>query len=384
MKILYVVANLKTGGIQRVAARVSAEHVRQGHDVHLLCLGSGKALETDSGVTLHLLEKRTLFTRNPFWAAYWVLYKLLLRHLATGSEFIWAAPLYKRLYESKLAELEQNGQFDAIFVRGTRSIRHLHSTTHPGSIYSLHGTINWLNVHRNKLSLAYFSWLHRRIFSGKQMLFVSRELQQDFLAQAKIAGTQITSSTVVNNPCDLQMIRKLAAEPIGFSDPFIVSVGRLTTQKRYDILLRAYARIQTHCKLVLIGAGSQKSKLKKLAAELKLTDKVTFTGLDANPYRWVARAKMFVLSSDFEGFPNVVIEAVACRTPVVATRCSGVADILTGEMSRGLVDIGDIDGLARTMEEYLVNPIKPSATDAEPFSITLCAHKYIDAALGKA
>ncbi len=379
MKILYVVPNLKIGGIQRVTTLLSKEQSLHGHDVQILQLDPQKTLETSPGVTLHVLSKRQLFQHNPLWAIYWFLYKLL-RNIASESEFFWAAPLYSRLFRDKLIALEQNGDFDVIFMRGIRTIRYLHTVPHKRCVYSLHSHLAWLRKTRGPLSTAYFSWLHRWVFNEKSILSVSRELKESFLDQAKIAATRTISHRVINNPCDLLMIRDSATESLDYTEPFIVSVGRLSKQKRHDILLRAFAMVETNCKLVLIGSGRQENNLKQLTAELGLEDRVLFTGMDPNPYRWIARAKVFVLSSDFEGFPNVLLEAVACCTPVISTRCEGAADILTGELAQGLVDIGDIDGMARTIEHYLSNPIKPTANDAERFSISNCAASYIEAA----
>ena len=383
MKILYIIPNLKVGGVQRVATLVSAEHARRGHEVHLLSLEPARVLEPDPAVTVHTLRKRTLFLRNPLWAVYWCLYKGLLRKLIPESEFIWAPPLYGRLYRRKLRELEADGKFDAVFMRSTRSLRHLHTVPHDGCVGSLHGTLTWVKEQQNPLARRYFAWLHRYVFGGKNMFFVSRELEEHFLEQAQRAGTRLTAHRVINNPCDLGRIAKLKEEPLDFSEPFIVSVGRLTNQKRYDNLLRAFARVATDCKLVLVGTGSKEKMLKTLTKDLGLESRVVFTGLDPNPYRWVARAQMFVLSSDFEGFPNVLVEAVACQTPIVATRVQGASDILSGDMARGLVDIGDIAGIATRISEYLTDPVHPDPAEAQRFSIAGCADRYLAAALNQ-
>jgi glycosyltransferase involved in cell wall biosynthesis len=382
VKILYVVVNLKIGGIQRVATLVAKEHVRQGHEVHLLCLEDGKELDVDPGIQVHVLKKSSLFKRNPLWALWWILYKILLRNLLPQSEAIWAAPLYSQLYGAKLRELEINGKFGAVFVRGIRCIKRLRTVEHPGSLYSLHRTVDWLNKPRGAVNISYYRWLHRWVFNGKNMMFVSRELQDDFMAQAKTAGTQIDSHCVINNPCDVVMIRERLKEPHEFSGPFILSVDRLTRQKRHDVLLRAFAKVETDRKLVLLGSGNQEKSLKELARELGIADKVRFEGMDPNPYRWMAKAEMFVLSSDFEGFPNVLLEALVCSTPIIATRCQGAADILAGEMAQGLVDIGDADGMAKAISCYLEAPVKPAEEEAARFSIDACANQYLEAATG--
>jgi len=112
--------------------------------------------------------------------------------------------------------------------------------------------------------------------------------------------------------------------------------------------------------LIILGEGNQRQELEKLIDVLGLTDRVLLPGFVDNPYPWYKKAKLFVLSSDFEGFVNVVTEALACGTPVVSTDCGPVDEILIGELSKGIVPKGDFVALANVISEYLNIPVLPS------------------------
>src|SRR5262249_8325308 len=108
--------------------------------------------------------------------------------------------------------------------------------------------------------------------------------------------------------------------------PFILAAGRLVDQKGFDVLIRAFALVVPECsdlRLVIAGDGPQARALRDLAAELRLDDRVIFSGTVSGLQGLMREADAFVLSSRYEGFPNVLLEALACRVPVVATDCPG-------------------------------------------------------------
>lgn len=114
-----------------------------------------------------------------------------------------------------------------------------------------------------------------------------------------------------------------------FRKPCIITVGRLTEQKGQWILLRAFAQIQLDAHLVILGTGEKEAELKKLAQELKIEKKVFFLGFQSNPFMFLAHARIFILSSLWEGFGNVIVEAMRCSLPVISTDCpSGPGEIL--------------------------------------------------------
>jgi len=136
----------------------------------------------------------------------------------------------------------------------------------------------------------------------------------------------------------------------------ILSVGDLKPQKNHEMLIRAFARLppQLHAKLTIVGDGPLKPQLVSLVSELNLQLRVLFAGYQNDPYKWYLSADLFVLTSKWEGFGNVLVESLECGTPVISTDCqSGPAEILDNGRYGKLVAIDDIDTLASEMRASL-------------------------------
>jgi glycosyltransferase involved in cell wall biosynthesis len=137
----------------------------------------------------------------------------------------------------------------------------------------------------------------------------------------------------------------------------IISVGRLTEQKRFDLLLKAFSLVRREsedARLILLGKGHLKKDLQKLTKELNINNWVDFVGFKANPYAWMAKADIFVLSSDREGFPVVLIEAMACGVPIISTDClTGPNELITNNKNGLLIPTGNEDTLAKTILNLL-------------------------------
>jgi glycosyltransferase involved in cell wall biosynthesis len=171
--------------------------------------------------------------------------------------------------------------------------------------------------------------------------------------------------------------------------PVILGVGRLTAQKDFINLVRAFAIVKQSrpSRLVILGEGSERAVLVDLIDRLDLVPDVDMPGFDANPYSYMSRAAVFVLSSAWEGLPTVLIEAMACGTPVVATDCrSGPAEILVGGRFGELVPVGDAAALAAAILRTLERPSPSQAlrVRAGDFSIERAVDRYADLALGSA
>ena len=159
-------------------------------------------------------------------------------------------------------------------------------------------------------------------------------------------------------------------------------MGRLEPQKDFGLLIRAFARVHAEmpCRLLILGDGSERDMLTALVAELGLGDSVQMPGFAPNPHAYVSRAALLVLSSRFESLANVVIEAMALGTPVVATDCpSGPAEALDRGRYGTLVPVGDVDRLAEAMRAILRQrpPRVPSAW-LEQFSTAWSADRYLE------
>jgi glycosyltransferase involved in cell wall biosynthesis len=165
------------------------------------------------------------------------------------------------------------------------------------------------------------------------------------------------------------------------SPPVILGVGRLEKQKDFPTLIRSFAQVQQQrpARLMILGEGKERPYLEALVQELGLGENVALPGFVSNPYAYMARAAIFVLSSLFEGLPTVLIEAMAGGTKVVSTNCeSGPAEILSNGQYGKLVAVGDIKGLAEAIISTLESPPDSEALRrrASEFSLEKALTQY--------
>ena len=197
---------------------------------------------------------------------------------------------------------------------------------------------------------------------------------------------------VVPSPIVNERLFRLAVEPCPhpwYGDggcPVILGVGELCERKDFATLLRAFATVRKslQARLVILGEGRKRGELEALAHDLGVADATAFPGFQPNPYAFMARAELFVLSSRCEGAPVVLMEALACGVPVVSTDCpSGPREILQDGRLGALVPVGDANALAKAMVATLQNPPERAALrlGAEPFRASVSANHYL-AALG--
>jgi len=203
-------------------------------------------------------------------------------------------------------------------------------------------------------------WLMRLFYPrADALLAVSAGVAKDL----ERLGLDPSIIHVIHNPVDAERVRALAAQvkslPSFCDTPYIISIGRLTIQKDHGTLLRGYAASalrHTH-RLIVIGEGEQRQALADLAGKLGIEDRVELAGSFVNPYPILAGASLHVLSSRWEGYPNVLLEALALRVPVVATDCpAGPRELLQGGRYGRLVPVGDHIALAHAMDDELREP----------------------------
>ena len=166
------------------------------------------------------------------------------------------------------------------------------------------------------------------------------------------------------------------------SPPVILGVGRLTEQKDFFSLIRAFAkvRIQYNCRLMILGEGELREELEDLVKSLGLDSDVALPGFVENPYFYMSRAAVFVLSSQWEGLANVLIEALACGCPVVSTDCpSGPSEVLENGKWGRLVPVGNVDALAEAVLATLTEDTHPDVVSrARDFCVEQAATRYLD------
>lgn len=193
---------------------------------------------------------------------------------------------------------------------------------------------------------------------------------------------------VIHNPIDFDRINSNSVErsaelyeSVSSQSPIILGVGRLVEAKNFSFLIQAFAQTlkQFPAKLIILGEGPLRAKLEALIADNGLSNDVIMPGFVKNPYAWMRHAKIFVLSSSWEGFPNVLVEAMACGTAVISTDCpSGPKEILEDGKWGRLVPVDDVDALAKAMVETLNETEHPNVIErAREFSVDHAADQYL-------
>ncbi len=193
---------------------------------------------------------------------------------------------------------------------------------------------------------------------------------------------------VIFNPGITPELRKKAQAPLDHpwfqpgEPPVIIAVGRLTLQKDFPTLLKAFARLRQsrHVRLLILGEGAESQTLEALAVQLGVEQDVGLPGFVENPYPYMVRASVFVLSSLWEGLPTVLVEALYCGPPIVATDCpSGPREILAnGEFGR-LVPVGKPIALSEAIAAALDSKVaRPSDESWQPYDLETVVDQYID------
>ena len=341
-RLLIVIPNLNFGGAERVAALLS----RKVTGETFIAMLNPAAPTYATGGTLINLGLPTTSRLLP-----------KLRNLGTGA---WKLARLKHELgiTTTLSFLDAPSILNALTRRTERliiSVRTFRSPSYQGKsvVASFYRGLMWLSLRR----------AHSVVANSKG---IARDLEREF-------GLTPNQVSVIYNPCDLEAINQLAAEPLGehqwiFDRPVVVTVGRMIVDKGHDALLRAFAQSRIsnpQLRLVLIGDGELRANLETLARDLRLktadagrgpsTDAdVVFCGVQLNPFRFVSHATLFALSSFREGFPNVLLEAMACGVPVVSTDCrTGPRELLAPD-----TDIAyQTTGIEETPYGILVPPI---------------------------
>ena len=205
----------------------------------------------------------------------------------------------------------------------------------------------------------------------------------------KVAGYPRERLVALSSPIVTPDVYRKGAEPIDhawLNDPsirVIMGAGRLTKEKDFATLIRAFkiVRQQQDCKLVIIGEGPLRRDLERLVEELDLKEQVSMPGYAANPYAWMKKASIFVLSSAWEGSGNVLIEAMAMGVPAVSTDCPfGPSETLANGKYGILVPVGDPEAMAEAVLDTLSNPLSAGELQeaVAPFTVERSTKRYLE------
>jgi GalNAc-alpha-(1->4)-GalNAc-alpha-(1->3)-diNAcBac-PP-undecaprenol alpha-1,4-N-acetyl-D-galactosaminyltransferase len=357
MRICLTLNSLRAGGAERVAANLADEWVRAGHDVSVVTLASANL---DFYRLDHRIERRGLCLMG-----------------------------------------ESKGLLSAVFanLQRLRRLRQELRTVRPDVVVSFVDTMNVLvliaatglktpvvvseRIDPRKYPLgAVWEALRRLTYRHASGLVV----QTESVAEWARGVAQSRQIVVIPNPISDTCI-ELGRVSAGLRARRVVAIGRLVPQKGFDTLIAAFnsaAARHPDWSLVIAGQGPLEGALRAQALSTSCADRIEFAGLLRKPEELLARSEMFVLSSRFEGFPNALVEAMACGCAAISTNCpSGPAEIITSGVDGTLVPVDDVAGLAGSLEALMADDAErrrlgaAAAKSAERFRLDGVADRWI-------
>lgn len=355
MRTLFIIDGLPGGGAEKVVLTLAEGLLRQGHQVSLFSLREVCEYTLPQGLDYVVIKDEN---RKPW------------RKLTE---------LSRRAAQLDMA-LRDAGPFDLVLSnlhKTDRIVAKSRVLDFSKVWFCLHGMFSTSYLgHRT----GFDRWLKQRkirgVYQHRNIVAVSRAVGDDITRQFNLTPARLE---IIYNPFDIDAIRKAADQPIDTpAAPYLIHVGRFHETKRHDRLIEAYAQSGVMAPLVLLGQGKAEitEKLHALAARLGVANRVIFKGFQSNPYPFVRHAAVLILSSDSEGFGNVLVEALLLDTPVVSTRCpGGPAEILTGEWARGLSDL-NAPALAATIKTIYDNPPAIDPDTLTHFSLQTICGRY--------
>jgi glycosyltransferase involved in cell wall biosynthesis len=364
MKIAFYLPEFADGGVERTSLIKAKRLVELGHEVDIVSynVGVGFTGNMPAGVRFIDLKSRRTLTSLPGLARY-------LRR--TAPDAVIAAHYYANVMAVVARELA--GRRDTRLILTERTALRTLMSLEPKHISEKHLRAMRLSYHRATAVVAN-----------------SRASADELAALLRWPAERIK---VIYNPTYDPAILDQAREPVDCpwladtTRPVLVAVGRLTYQKDFATLLTAFRQVRDAraCRLIILGKGPDQEILEQLAQDLGIADDVWFAGFTTNPYRYMSRANAFVLSSRYEGLPNVLIEAQALGVPIISTNCAtGPDEILLGGRAGRLTPVGDAPALALGILQVLEHPevaaryVAEGRRQLERFTPEICVAQYLN------
>ena len=354
IKIALIGYRLSTGGAEKVMAVLSQFFEKQGLEVHnIIVLDSVSYVYSGKLVNLGTLKNASNGFLNK-----WKRFTFLKKYL-DENQFDFIIDFRFRIKPIQEA-------FLAKWVYKTKTIFTVHS------FLINHYMPNW-------------SFLSRYMYGDcYKVVCISDESKA--LIEKK---HQLKNIVRIYNPIDIDDITVKSKAKNELEYDYIIGVGQMETNiKQFDKLIEAYAKSILPTKnihLVLLGEGEQKHMLLSVAKEWNIEDKVHFFGYQHNPFAYLKNARFFVLSSLNEGLPNVILESLACETPVIAFDCSsGPREMIQHKKNGLLVANQDVEELSEAMnlfveDEYLYRYCKLNALQSvQSFSVSTIGAQWLD------
>ena len=350
MRVAVIVRSLKIGGMERVAVNLSESFTDNGHEAHLIYFkDKDRAFTPKNNVHLHLFDLEKILITSVIGIPFYLFAKFF-NILFRRTYFFWQGIFLSPIFKYKIKKLEkQYGKFDLIIMRGHGTFEALWSLKDNRIVQMIESVFIPHKTTRDKFYL-------KCLYSGKNLAGVSFGVEEKLTKVVNDLNLRPKNITTINNPIDTNIINNKIKEYIpNIQKPYIVSVGRITPNKNLSLLIQAfiYARknLNLQHQLVIIGDGPEYIKIQQLAKNSNFSDDIKFLGLLNNPFPWVKNADLFALTSQAEGLPTVLLEALACNTDIVAAKGQGgIKDIMTDELKNHLCSFDKVDYANKIVE----------------------------------
>jgi len=348
--ILMVIDSLGAGGAERVALNLASALQNEGCNIYII---------TIDNIISYELNPKIHYSSVEFHKGLFDYYR------------------YEKKLHKMIDVLQKDFIFERIIVHLQKSTRLMKNYQHPKILNVVHSTLSQASL-SGRRGLRRFLKVRRlkKIYDGLNIVTVSQGIADDI----KAIGIKPRLLTVIYNPIDVVLLQQKAMEKPTCSskEDYIVYVGRLAASKRHDRALEAYKRSKITEKLLIVGEGDMRESIAQNIIKLGLEEKVVLCGFQSNPYAIIKRAKLLILTSDYEGLPTVLIEALSLGVPVVSTDCpSGPREILQEYMPEALVNQEDIRALAIAFKMTLQQPPIITTKILEKFESVNIANQYL-------
>lgn len=243
------------------------------------------------------------------------------------------------------------------------------------------------NLHHQKKMSGLMKFIYKNVYKqANKIIAVSKGVAKDFsnrfdIHKVKVIYNPVYKKDLAENTLDFDSPIKQISNP---NFKFILGVGRLRMQKDFESLILAFKTVSSQIddvSLIILGEGEDRKKLENLIQDLNLSNKVFLPGFVPNPQQYMNRAEVFVLSSLWEGFGNVLVDALGAGCKIVSTNCpSGPSEILNDGEFGILTEPGNIDALSEAIIESIRSYVDPQVliNRAESFSVDTIANKYLE------
>lgn len=308
-KITLFINSMTSGGAEKVLSVLINELVAQDFKVELLCIENDMTQSIPNEVKVIYLSS-------------------LNKHDSNIKKFLYLPYLalkLKRDIQKNNIKLIQSHIYRANFIN---LLAKLFGAKHQAQVVEVTSIGNLMG---KSLAKKINFFLIKHLYpQANLIIFKAKKMQSEFLKQIPFTGKSI----IINNPYNIEQIKKLSSVTIDDfmfdkDKKYLLSMGRFNKDKRFDMLIYALNALEDQIELIIIGEGEEEDNLKRLIQEQNLSSRVHLLGKKSNPFPYLKQADIFVLASEGEGFPNVLVEAMICRTAVISTDCiSGPREIL--------------------------------------------------------